>query len=184
VVGFLPGYLREEHYAGGGRYLLAGMLGLPGGATATLAAAGVVAVVAWVAVRRPPAPQACAALVGALLLTTTPVQPWYAVSLLAVAAVAAAPRWSVLAVAAYPYFFAVILDAPHAVAVGRLSYGLAVVAAAGAWWRRRRATVSADDPAPLEVGTGDGPGQEVPSTSAGAAAARALGLAGQVGGRG
>lgn len=33
VVGYLPGYLREERYDQGGRYLVAGLLGLPVGAT-------------------------------------------------------------------------------------------------------------------------------------------------------
>jgi hypothetical protein len=132
VLGYLPGYLREENYDGGGRYLLAGLLGLPSGPTAALAAAGLGAVCAWVLLRRPEAPRAAAALLGALLLATTPVQPWYAVVLLALAASAGRPGWSVLAVAAYPYFFAVILDAPHAVAIGRVSYGLALLVVGGA----------------------------------------------------
>ena len=34
VLGYLPGYLREEDYDAGGRYLLAGLLGLPAGPTA------------------------------------------------------------------------------------------------------------------------------------------------------
>lgn len=137
VLGYLPGYLREEQYDEGGRYLLAGLLGLPAGFTAALAAAGVLAVVAWVLVRRPPAPRAFAAILGAGLLAATPVQPWYAVVLLAVATVAVEPRWALVVAAGYPYFFAVILDAPHAVAIGRLSYGaaLAVVVAAGLWPR-------------------------------------------------
>ncbi|MDQ3897981.1 MAG: hypothetical protein M3326_12200, partial [Actinomycetota bacterium] len=80
--------------------------------------------------RCPALPSASAALLGALLLAVTPVQPWYAVTLLAVATVAAAPQWSAVALAGYPYFFAVILDAPHAVAIGRLSYGVALVAVA------------------------------------------------------
>ena len=128
VLGYLPGYLREERYAEGGRYLLAGLLGLPAGPTAVLAAAGVAAVAVWVLFRRPDAPRGCAALVGALLLAITPVQPWYTVTLLAVAAVAVRPAWSAVALAGYPYFFAVLLDSPHAVAIGRVSFGLALVA--------------------------------------------------------
>jgi len=46
---------------------------------------------------------------------------------LAVATIAAAPAWSAVAIAGYPYFFAVLLDSPHAVAIGRVSYGLALV---------------------------------------------------------
>jgi Glycosyltransferase family 87 len=124
VLGYLPGYLREEGYDSGGRFLLLGLLGLSGDAAALAAAvllAAVVAAVAWA--RRPVDPaRAVAVVMGAMLLVATPVQPWYAVVLLAVAAAAAEPRWAVLAIACYPYFFAVILDAPHAVAIGRLSY--------------------------------------------------------------
>ena len=132
VVGYLPGYLREEHYVGGGRYLLAG--------TAVVAAAGLFGAAAWVTARRPGPPRAFAVLMGALLLATTPVQPWYAVTLLAAATVAAAPAWTLVAAAGYPYFFAVILDAPHTAAFGRASYGMALAGvAAGAALRRRRA---------------------------------------------
>jgi hypothetical protein len=137
VLGYLPGYLREEDYGAGGRYLLAGMLGLPAAPTAALAAAGFAAVVAWVVVRQPQVPVAFVTLLGALLLATTPVQPWYAVPLVALAVVAVRPEWTLVAAAAYPYFFAVILDAPHTVAIGRLSYGLALVAVVVVGARRR-----------------------------------------------
>ena len=126
VLGYLPGYLQEERYGEGGRYLLAGLLGLPPALTAALAGAGLAAAAGWVLLRRPDVPRGCAVLLGALLLAVTPVQPWYAVTLLAVATVAAKPAWSAVAVAGYPYFFAVLLDAPHAVAIGRVSYGLAL----------------------------------------------------------
>lgn len=128
VVGYLPGYLREEKYGEGGRYLLAGLLGLPVGPSAALSALGVAGVAGWVLLRRPDVPRGCAALLGVLLLAVTPVQPWYAVTLLAVATVAVAPAWSAVALAGYPYFFALLLDSPHTVAIGRVSYGLALVA--------------------------------------------------------
>jgi hypothetical protein len=144
VLGYLPGYLREEQYDEGGRYLIAGLLGLPGAASAVLATAGVVAVVAWVAVARPAVPRAAVALLGAVLLAATPVQPWYAgVVLAALAAAAASPVWTLVAAAGYPYFFAVILDADHAVGIGRLSYGLALVAVAVGAWKRRPAPAAA-----------------------------------------
>ena len=127
VLGYLPGYLREEKYAEGGRYLLAGLLGLPAGPTAMVAGAGLAAVAGWVLLRRPDVPRGCAALIGGLLLAVTPVQPWYAVTLLAVATVAMRPAWTALAVAGYPYFFAVLLDSPHAVAIGRVWFLLALV---------------------------------------------------------
>jgi hypothetical protein len=135
VIGFLPGYLQEERYGEGGRYLLAGLLGLPPALTAALAAAGLAGAAGWVLRRRPEVPRGCALLVGALLLAVTPVQPWYAVTLLAVATVAAAPAWAGVAVAGYPYFFAVLLDSPHAVAVGRVSYGLALAVLLAARWK-------------------------------------------------
>jgi hypothetical protein len=130
VIGYLPGYLKEEHYTEGARYLLAGILGLSPDLTGVLAFAGLGVVAAWVVVRRPAAPRGAAALLGGLLLAVTPVQPWYAVTLLAVATVAGAPAWSLIAAAGYPYFFAVILDSPDAVLIGRVSYGLALVAVA------------------------------------------------------
>ncbi|MDP8937788.1 MAG: DUF2029 domain-containing protein [Actinomycetota bacterium] len=141
VLGYLPGYLREEKYGEGGRYLLAGLLGLPATATAVVAGAGLAGVLGWVVLRGRDVPRAQAALLGALLLAATPVQPWYAVVLLTVATVAAAPVWAAVAAAGYPYFFAVILDHPHTVAIGRLSYGLALAAVAVAAWARRDGTV-------------------------------------------
>jgi hypothetical protein len=148
VVGYLPGYLKEEHYNQGGRFLLAGLAGLPGPATTALAIGALLGTVGWVAWRRPGFPQAVAVLLGALFLTTTPVQPWYATSLVAVAALTAWPWWVAVALAGYPYFFAVILDYPHAVGLGRASFGtaLVVVAAAGRAASLRRARLP---PAPL-----------------------------------
>jgi hypothetical protein len=127
VIGYLPGYLQEEHYTEGVRYLLPSVLGLSPDRTAFLAFAGLAAVAVWVVVRRPLAPRAAAALMGGLLLAVTPVQPWYAVTLLAGATVAGAPAWAAVAVAGYPYFFAVILDSPEAVTIGRVAYGLALL---------------------------------------------------------
>lgn len=142
VLGYLPGYLQEERYGEGGRYLLAGLVGLPPALTAALAAAGVAGAAGWVLLRRPAVPAGATVLLGALLLAVTPVQPWYAVTLLAAATVAAKPAWSAVALAGYPYFFAVLLDAPHAVAIGRVSYGLALaVVVAGSLPRSRSSRV-------------------------------------------
>ena len=137
VVGYLPGYLREEHY-GGGRFLLAGALGLPGAVTTVLAAGGIAATAGWVAWRRPVMPSGAAAILAALFLATTPVQPWYSTSLLAVGALAGMPAVAAIALAGYPYFFAVILDHPHAVAIGRTSYAIAAMVLVVFWRRHRR----------------------------------------------
>ncbi|HWW52740.1 MAG TPA: glycosyltransferase 87 family protein, partial [Acidimicrobiales bacterium] len=62
VVGYLPGYLKEEHYDQGGRFLLAGIAGLPGAATTAVAIAALLGTIGWVLWRRPPFPQAVALL--------------------------------------------------------------------------------------------------------------------------
>jgi len=125
VLGYLPGYLREEHYTTGGRFLLASLVRVPHGPAAWVSAAFVIAACTSVLWRRPPAPAAAALLLGAVLLAASPVQPWYAVSLLAVATVAGQPWWAGVAVAGYPYFFAVILADRHAVGIGQVAYGMA-----------------------------------------------------------
>ena len=152
VLGYLPGYLREERYGEGGRYLLAGVLGLPPALTAVVAAAGVAAVAVWLLRRRPPLPEAGAALFAAVLLAVTPVQPWYALTLLAVATVAARPVWSAVVLAGYPYFFALILDSPHTTAIGRISYGLALVLVLGSRFYTRPSTRVDSDEAPEAAG--------------------------------
>lgn len=130
VIGFLPGYLREEQYAGAGRYLVAGGLRLPGGLAGLASAGALVAAATWVWRHRPPAASGAALLLGVLLLAVSPVQPWYAVTLLAFATLTAQPRWAAVVAAGYPYFFAVILLHPQRVGIGQLSYGLAAAAVA------------------------------------------------------
>lgn len=140
VVGFLPGYLREEHYDGAGRYLVAGGLRVPGGMAAAVSALALVGAAVWVWRRRPSAPQGAAVLMGTLLLAASPVQPWYAVTLLAFATLAAEPKWVAVVLAGYPYFFAVILLHPQRTGIGQLAYGLAAATiAAVALLRVRRA---------------------------------------------
>ena len=128
VVGYLPGYLREERYRGGGRFLVAGLLHLPGPIVTAVALAGMLGAVAWVWWRRPPFTTGAAVLLAAMFLTTSPVQPWYAVSLLAVAAADACPWWALVTAAGYPYFFAVVLANGHAAGVGQAAYTAALVA--------------------------------------------------------
>ncbi|MCW2607680.1 MAG: hypothetical protein JWO60_2373 [Frankiales bacterium] len=140
VVGYLPGYLSEEQYGSGSRYLLVSLLGVGGPAATVLVAAGVLALVGWALRTALPLPDAGVRLLTGVFLLVTPVQPWY--SLLLVALVALSGWWPGLAVAAaaYPLFFATILDGP-ADQVGRLSYGaalLVVAVSAGTAARRAR----------------------------------------------
>ena len=129
VLGYLPGYLSEEHYSTGGRFLLASLGRVPAGSAAAVSATFVGAACAWVWWRRPAAPAGAALLLGAVLLAASPVQPWYAVSLVAVATVAGRPWWAGVALAGYPYFFAVILADRHAAGIGEIAYGVALTTA-------------------------------------------------------
>lgn len=136
VVGYLPGYLAEERYGSGTRYLLVGLLGVRGTAATVVVALALAVLLGWaLRTARSPADAGARLLTGVLLLAT-PVQPWYA--LLLVALVALSGWWPGLAVAAagYPLFFATILDGP-AVPLGRLSYGVAALVVAAALLRER-----------------------------------------------
>jgi hypothetical protein len=156
VVGYLPGYLKAENYTGTGtRYLLVDLLHLHAtrdiDAVVALVVVGTCAVILW---RRADPVLSCGLLFGVLLLVANPVQPWYSMVLLAVAAVSPRPRWGLVASAGYPYFFAVILHAEHRTGVGQLSYGLALLgvlaAAAAERFRGGRSTgpAAAGDPGP------------------------------------
>ena len=147
VLGYLPGYLQEEEYAGGDRYLLLSPLGVSGtAATVLVAVAGVT--VALLVLRRVRAaapeddvsPQAVL-LLGAALLLATPVQPWYGLPLAALATLAVRPVWLAVPAAAYPAFFAVVPDgpSPEATRIGGAAFGLALLAVLAAEVRRRRA---------------------------------------------
>ena len=121
-------YLAEEDYASGGRFLLAAAAGLHGTFAAFISLALFVGVAIGVVLRRPGVPTGAVVVFGTLLLLTSPVQPWYSITVLALAALAARPWWAAVTLAGYPYFFAVILGSPHAVVIGQVAYGLAALA--------------------------------------------------------
>ncbi len=96
VVGYLPGYLSEERYGEGARYLLVGLTGLSGAAATVAVAAGVLALAVWAVRTRLPSADAGVRLLAGVLLLVTPVQPWYALLLVALVALPAggpASRW-------------------------------------------------------------------------------------------
>ncbi|MEP7020729.1 MAG: glycosyltransferase family 87 protein [Pseudonocardiales bacterium] len=100
VIGYLPGYLREEQYTSGDRYLLLGEV-LPSGLD-TVAGVLVLGALAWWYARRadPAAPENSAVvLMGAVLLVTTPVYGWYAGLLLALVVLSGALEWLPVALA-------------------------------------------------------------------------------------
>lgn len=103
VIGYLPGYLREEGYAHGSRLQLLGLV-LPGPAD-TIVGAALLAALAWRCYRTADlaAPELNATwLMGAALLIATPNYGWYAALLIAL--VAMTGKWYWLPVALAPTF--------------------------------------------------------------------------------
>lgn len=134
VLGYLPGYLQEEDYDSGDRFLLLRPLGLTGSSgTAVAALIGLgVALVVLRRVRRRPEDVSREALLllGSALLVATPVQPWYGLPIAALAALAVRPVWLAIPLAAYPTFFAVVPAGPSegAARLGSACFAAALVA--------------------------------------------------------
>ncbi len=131
VLGYLPGYLKEEHYTSGDRFLLLGLFGLSGPAATALAVLVLLGVMAYVARADYEPALGLAIVLAALILVTTPVQPWYAVTVAGLGVLAGIPWLIVVGLAAEPYYAAVILNDPHQVAAGQLSYGIALALVLG-----------------------------------------------------
>jgi hypothetical protein len=114
VLGYLPGYLREEGYDGGGRFPVIRLLGVPDTAAPFVAVVVLLAVAVAVARRTDPDRPWDGAVVvtGTALLVAGPSYPWYA--LLLVGLVALSGRWEWLAVAAagYPPYLVGALHLP------------------------------------------------------------------------
>jgi alpha-1,2-mannosyltransferase len=113
VLGYLPGYLRADGYDNGGRYRLIGAL-LPAPVVTSAAVLALLGVLAWAWLRsadRDPT-TACLVVVGAAMLITTPSYPWYALFLLALAAMAGRPEWLGVVVAPTVIYLGVAAGAP------------------------------------------------------------------------
>jgi MYXO-CTERM domain-containing protein len=177
VVGYLPGYLAEEGYAEGNRFLLLGLVGLSGTGAQVVAAAGLVAAAAWAWRARARPEVGAARLFGAALLLATPVQPWYALLLVALATLARRWWWIAVAVAGYPVYLAALLDAPIA-PIGRVSYGLAaLVVVLGERSSRSRSR----SPSRPGLGSGSGGSGEPAAPGQGEAGGGQTGAGGQAG---
>ena len=143
VLGYLPGYLRENGYDTGDtgeRYLL---LPLPARLAPAGAALGLVALVAWGALRPVPADLAAlaaraAAVLGGAFLLLTPGNAWYCLLLVACAVVGRRPEWLLVVVGGWTVYVRAVLDEPSP--WPRVSYAVAaLVVLAAAVARRRRA---------------------------------------------
>lgn len=157
VVGFLPGYLQEEGYAGTGRFAVL-RLALPPTA-ATVAAVLVLAVTAALTAWRsdPVRPwRAALVLTGVTFIVLGPAYPWYAVLLVALVALDGRWEWLVVALAAYPAYFVGALGLHHR-PTQQLAYGTAaLVVLAVTTWRRRRPAADEQDGEYARRHTGSG----------------------------
>ncbi len=146
VIGFLPGYLQQEGYANGTRFVLIGLL-VPG-KWAFLAAFAILAAVALAVLLRgdPDRPwRGAVVMTSAALAVTTPPFPWYAMLLVMLVAFDGRVEWLGFAVVRYlavhsplPGVHVPVLD------VERAGYGLAlavVAVTALIRWRRARTMV-------------------------------------------
>ena len=141
VIGFLPGYLREEHYDTGARFKLLSWV-VPAHLDAPVGAALLTLAVAWALWRTDPRAPADTAVVvtGVALLVATPSYGWYSGLLLALVVLSGAVEW--LPVALIPtlvYLLRSELGGVHLFAVHVLYLIAAVCAAAGFTLRRLRA---------------------------------------------
>jgi Glycosyltransferase family 87 len=153
VIGFLPGYMQQEGYANGSRFLLVGML-VPG-KWGFLAAFAILATVALLVLRRgdPDRPwRGAVVMTGVALAVATPPFPWYAMLLVMLVAFDGRVEWLGFAMVRYlansaplPGVRIPVLDALRA------AYGLAlavvVVVALIRWHRSRTVLQPAPTPA-------------------------------------
>jgi hypothetical protein len=128
VLGYLPGYLHEENYDSGSRFLLLGLLGLGDSLTKALAVVLVAAALVVVGLRSArgqdsPASGALAVL-AVVFLVVTPSQPWYALLLVCVSVLTERLEWIALAVAPYPLYVVALIH-ENSLLAGRISFGVA-----------------------------------------------------------
>jgi hypothetical protein len=130
VLGYLPGYLHEENYDSGTRFLLLGLVGLGGGLAKAFAAVIVVTALVVVAVRNARGLGSPAggtlAVFGVVFLVVTPSQPWYALLLLCASVLTGRLEWIAVTIAPYPLYVVALIHG-NSLAVGRVSYGLAAI---------------------------------------------------------
>ena len=140
VVGYLPGYLSEERYDQGGRFLLVPLPPSHPAWAGAIALSVLAVALALIVFRGRDAARSAAAAMGGLLLAATPVQPWYAAVAGGLGAAGGVWWWAIVGLVAEPYYAAVVLDAPRAAWVGRAAYASAATVLAVAGWRARAAS--------------------------------------------
>ncbi|HEY7489353.1 MAG TPA: glycosyltransferase 87 family protein [Streptosporangiaceae bacterium] len=123
VLGYLPGYLKEEGYDSGSRFALIGLV-VPrawaeAGAVAVLA---VTAVLVW-RTADPDRPwRGALMMAGVLLLVTSPALPWYGLLVIALVALDGRAEWLAVGAAGYVMWALIGLGLPGSAAT-RIGYG-------------------------------------------------------------
>jgi Glycosyltransferase family 87 len=163
VIGFLPGYLKQEGYTSGTRF---GIIGLLVGGRAAIAVAALVLTVVALAVLRfsdPDQPwRGAVVMTAAALAVTTPEHQWYSLSLVMLVALDGRPEWLAFAAGSYyaaePDMGRLTIPVRYQDAV---AYGVPVLIVTVGWVVRRgmarrggAVTVPARSPAPLTAGAG------------------------------
>jgi hypothetical protein len=158
VLGYLPGYLKEEGYDSGSRFALLTLV-VPA-AWAGLAAVTVLAGTGLLVWRTadPGRPwRGALVMAGVFLLVTSPALPWYGLLVIALVALDGRAEWLAVGAAGYVMWAMIALGLPG-LAATRAGYGAAAVTVAGApLWRAARTRAARRDPAnarPLPVAAG------------------------------
>ena len=147
VIGFLPGYLQQEGYSNGTRFLLLGVL--VRGHAGLMAAFVILAVTGLLVLLRtdPDRPwRGAVVMTGTALAVTTPPFPWYAMLLVMLVAFDGRVEWLSLAVVKYVAVGNPLpgVQVPLAT-IERAAYAAAVAVVAGVSvirWRRSRVQVA------------------------------------------
>jgi hypothetical protein len=154
VIGFLPGYLKQEGFDSGTRF---GIIGLFTGGRAAIAVAVLVLTMVALAVLRfsdPDQPwRGAVVMTAAALAVTTPHYQWYALLLVMLVALDGRPEWLAFAAGGYyaaePNMGRWTVPSPYYLAI---AYGVPVLIVTAGWLVRRelaRRAADTTEPAPV-----------------------------------
>jgi hypothetical protein len=127
VIGYLPGYLKEEGYDSGSRFALLGLVVPP--AWAGLAAVAVLAATAllvWCTADPDRPWRGALVRAGVVLLVTSPALPWYGLLVIVLVALDGRAEWLAVGAAGYVMWAMIALGLPSPAAT-RVGYGAGAV---------------------------------------------------------